>query len=595
MSTRPGAAAHRRPARPSAAGPARALAGLVRGLPDGSASGRWRSGDGRGGRRDRRGGAVGAAQPVDRGRPDWIGSVRSAGWPGSTCGSCCSAWSCSAACLVAGRRGGPAWPLVRRLRLRRGRRADHRARRRRHPARAARHRLAAVRQRRRLRPAAALGRRPARRRGHPGRLPAGDHPPDRLVVGADRRVDRAHAARRCRWRAPRCSARSRYLAWRLLLAPGWALAVTLIAALPLLEPYKPYTTVVLVVLVPVLIALLSALRRVARRELAAGRRDRAGHRGGARRAVRRLLRMVRLVRARACWPPRWPCSRGGHAPARGLALLGAGRGGLVVVAGRAPARAAARRPAPSRTATSTSTPPSTRPTSRCGATTCPATSGRGRRRASWPGSGCSCCCWWSGWAWRWPWAGGGPRWSPWRAAGRGLAAAPLVRLAGLRHRHRAALPADQRGDPLLPAAAVGVRGPVRVALRARRAAVPRRRLVPRSAADGRRAVRRAAARAVRRLLGGRPLPAAQRRLGRACWPTWRRWSASPTGPARTTARAARRASGSCAPGPASNAPELRSGRGPIARCAQPGTSTSPQDDRGDRRAWASAGAVTRAA
>jgi hypothetical protein len=54
-----------------------------------------------------------------------------------------------------------------------------------------------------------------------------------------------------------------YLAWRLLLRPGWALAVTLVAALPLLEPYKPYTTVVLVVLVPVLIGLLGTLRRVA--------------------------------------------------------------------------------------------------------------------------------------------------------------------------------------------------------------------------------------------------------------------------------------------------------------------------------------------
>ncbi len=53
-----------------------------------------------------------------------------------------------------------------------------------------------------------------------------------------------------------------YLAWRLVLAPGWALAVVLIATLPLLEPYKPYTTVVLVVLVPVLIVLLGQLRGV---------------------------------------------------------------------------------------------------------------------------------------------------------------------------------------------------------------------------------------------------------------------------------------------------------------------------------------------
>lgn len=54
-----------------------------------------------------------------------------------------------------------------------------------------------------------------------------------------------------------------YLAWRLLLPAGWALAITLLAAFPLLEPYKPYTTVVLVVLVPVTVAFLSALRRAA--------------------------------------------------------------------------------------------------------------------------------------------------------------------------------------------------------------------------------------------------------------------------------------------------------------------------------------------
>lgn len=52
-----------------------------------------------------------------------------------------------------------------------------------------------------------------------------------------------------------------YLAWRQLLSPGGALAITLVAALPLVEPYKPYTTVVLVVLVPTLIALLRAVRR----------------------------------------------------------------------------------------------------------------------------------------------------------------------------------------------------------------------------------------------------------------------------------------------------------------------------------------------
>ena len=60
-----------------------------------------------------------------------------------------------------------------------------------------------------------------------------------------------------------------YLAWRLVLPPLWALAVTLVAAVPLLEPYKPYTTVVLVVLVPVLVRLLSELS-------AAGRASTAG-------------------------------------------------------------------------------------------------------------------------------------------------------------------------------------------------------------------------------------------------------------------------------------------------------------------------------
>lgn len=54
-----------------------------------------------------------------------------------------------------------------------------------------------------------------------------------------------------------------YLAWRLILSPAWALAVTLIAALPLLEPYKPITNVVLVLLVPLLIGFFSVLRRAA--------------------------------------------------------------------------------------------------------------------------------------------------------------------------------------------------------------------------------------------------------------------------------------------------------------------------------------------
>jgi hypothetical protein len=51
-----------------------------------------------------------------------------------------------------------------------------------------------------------------------------------------------------------------YLSWRLVLAPVWALAVALVAAMPLLEPYKPYTTVVLVALVPLLVVFLRLLR-----------------------------------------------------------------------------------------------------------------------------------------------------------------------------------------------------------------------------------------------------------------------------------------------------------------------------------------------
>jgi galactan 5-O-arabinofuranosyltransferase len=54
-----------------------------------------------------------------------------------------------------------------------------------------------------------------------------------------------------------------YLCWRLLLPPGWALAVTLLATLPVLEPYKPYTTLVLVALVPLLIFFFGRIRRAA--------------------------------------------------------------------------------------------------------------------------------------------------------------------------------------------------------------------------------------------------------------------------------------------------------------------------------------------
>ncbi len=54
-----------------------------------------------------------------------------------------------------------------------------------------------------------------------------------------------------------------YLSWRLLMRPPWALAVGLVAALPLIDLYKPYTNVVLVALLPVLIRFLRHLRRAA--------------------------------------------------------------------------------------------------------------------------------------------------------------------------------------------------------------------------------------------------------------------------------------------------------------------------------------------
>ena len=59
-----------------------------------------------------------------------------------------------------------------------------------------------------------------------------------------------------------------YLAWRLVLRPGWALGVGLVAAFPLIEPVKPYTQVTLVMLMPVLIALLRRVRRADRATLA---------------------------------------------------------------------------------------------------------------------------------------------------------------------------------------------------------------------------------------------------------------------------------------------------------------------------------------
>jgi galactan 5-O-arabinofuranosyltransferase len=52
-----------------------------------------------------------------------------------------------------------------------------------------------------------------------------------------------------------------YLSWRLLLSPMWALALGVVPAIVLIDPYKPYTNLMLVVLVPVLLTLLRRLRR----------------------------------------------------------------------------------------------------------------------------------------------------------------------------------------------------------------------------------------------------------------------------------------------------------------------------------------------
>lgn len=54
-----------------------------------------------------------------------------------------------------------------------------------------------------------------------------------------------------------------YLSWRLVLRPPWALGVGVVAALPLVDPYKPYTAVVLAVLIPVLVAFFQTLRGAA--------------------------------------------------------------------------------------------------------------------------------------------------------------------------------------------------------------------------------------------------------------------------------------------------------------------------------------------
>jgi len=60
-----------------------------------------------------------------------------------------------------------------------------------------------------------------------------------------------------------------YLAWRLVLRPGWALGVGVVAMMPFVEPVKPYPQITLVMLVPVVIAFLQRIRRAS--ELSLGR------------------------------------------------------------------------------------------------------------------------------------------------------------------------------------------------------------------------------------------------------------------------------------------------------------------------------------
>lgn len=121
-----------------------------------------------------------------------------------------------------------------------------------------------------------------------------------------------------------------YLSWRLVLPPVWALAVALVAAMPLLEPYKPYTTVVLVALVPLLVAFLRVLRRAG--ELTWTRLAVAGAATGVALGVLFSLYSgwflwsapgaLAVVLARFPW----------RAAVRGLALLGVTAAGLVLVA-----------------------------------------------------------------------------------------------------------------------------------------------------------------------------------------------------------------------------------------------------------------------
>jgi hypothetical protein len=52
-----------------------------------------------------------------------------------------------------------------------------------------------------------------------------------------------------------------YLSWRVLASPPWALGLGVVAALPLIDPYKPYANTVLIMLVPALVFYLGWLRR----------------------------------------------------------------------------------------------------------------------------------------------------------------------------------------------------------------------------------------------------------------------------------------------------------------------------------------------
>jgi galactan 5-O-arabinofuranosyltransferase len=51
-----------------------------------------------------------------------------------------------------------------------------------------------------------------------------------------------------------------YLSWRLLLRPVWALAIGVVAMIPLIDQYKPYPNLVLVAFVPIAILFLTSLR-----------------------------------------------------------------------------------------------------------------------------------------------------------------------------------------------------------------------------------------------------------------------------------------------------------------------------------------------